>query len=122
MKIRVLLAIMCLLFASCEKENSGSLTGTTWIQYDEYSDGHRSEYKMTFTSTDVTYTVSDQDGTHTGGFKGTYTYDAPSVTITIDSEDYLDGLVSTGTVKKGVMDIFVPQSLDMRLGLKLKKQ
>ena len=66
MKIRVLLAIMCLLFASCEKENSGSLTGTTWIQYDEYSDGHRSEYKMTFTSTDVTYTVSDQDGTHTG--------------------------------------------------------
>lgn len=122
MKRIVLLAITCLFFASCKKEDSGSLTGTTWIQYDEYGEGLRTEYKMTFTSTNFTYTVTDQDGTHTGGFKGTYTYDPPTVKITIDSDDYLDGIVNTGTVKKRVMNIGVSASSDIIVQLSLKKQ
>ncbi len=109
-----LFMISCLFFASCEKEDSGSLAGTTWLDENWESSGQ--EHKIVFTSTDFNYTITTSEDEYGGGSQGTYTYDPPTVKLITAS-----GVTNTGTVKKGVMYI------DMLLGdhvleLKLKKQ
>ena len=108
-----LLAVACLLFASCKKEDSGSLAGTTWI-------GswlpNEQNYKIVFTTTDFNYTITTSEGEYGGGSQGTYTYDPPTVNLITAS-----GVTNIGTVKKGVMNIDMSLG-DIVLELKLKKQ
>jgi hypothetical protein len=119
MKRIVLLAIACLFFVSCKKEDSGSLAGTTWIG-GMFSDSR--DHKIVFTYTDFNYTSTNLEGQYEERVSGTYTYDPPTVEIVNRSGGLLDEIVDYGTVKNGVMEIDIHVSDDIVYELKLKKQ
>lgn len=84
-------------FYSCEKEDGGekqtySILGTSWIYSDAESGG-----KNTFEFTDEQSVSFTQDWVDTGveyteTQDGTYSYNHPSVSITVGSKEY-DGII-----------------------------
>jgi hypothetical protein len=106
-------------FVSCEKQDGDSLTGTTWKSRNDSGIGAWSE--LSFTSTHATYTFSTETG-FAWGYSGTYTYDPPTVTMTIASDGFLHGFKNIGTVRRKTMNIDMHHSDDIVLVTEFRKQ
>lgn len=102
-KLWLLFAIsgIVLSFSSCKKDKvdaPSSLTGTSWVSTVVEGDYSYTD-TLVFGESEVSSLYADSDG-DSDSYSGTYTYDAPTVTLK------LDGSTLIGTVKGNKMSFF----------------
>ncbi len=117
-KASLLLALVGMIFlTSCEKENTpSSLAGTTWKDENK---AYSWMAEISFTATHAFY--YSEGGSSLEYFIGTYTYDAPNLSIEVIEGDS-PGFMNSGSVKGHTLTLHVQQTEDMFAVMELKKR
>ncbi len=118
--------MVCIAFFSSCNDNMeiDSLAGTTWKSERSVSDdGGWSQDVLTFTETEATYERNADHGSIERPLTGTYTYDAPQVTVWLENSTGNDASMQPnfGTVKRKTMTIRIMRG-DVIWTVELKKQ
>lgn len=98
----VAITVAFLTTSSCDKLST-SLAGTTWTATQTYDIDEVVSYTLTFAKTDFTLKASEgiKSGSVSISFFGTYVYDDPIVTLTMDEdgvEDIMRGVRDKNTI------------------------